>query len=57
MGDPSRARAYLLDLPSCQEPGCIKPAVVELRNSVNASLGRYCRPHGNAKLARFKAGG
>lgn len=48
--------AYLVDLThTCDQPGCGKPATVELRNRANAPLGRYCRRDGNRQLIRAKA--
>ena len=43
-----RMRAYLARLPRCE--ACGKPATVELRNPVNAPLGRYCDRHGKKAL-------
>jgi hypothetical protein len=43
--------AYLKEMGfRCDAAGCPKRAVVELCNRRNASLGHYCRSHGNGRL-------
>lgn len=41
--------AHLRDLPMCDK-GCGKRAVVEIFNRVNASMGKFCAPHGKECL-------
>lgn len=44
---------YLKDCrPVCQAPGCVKWAVVEVFNSKNAALGRYCKQDGHRVLIK-----
>lgn len=39
----------------CSQPGCDKDSIGTLMNSVNASMGLYCRIHGEARLKKAKA--
>lgn len=43
--------AYLVDLKiTCDAPYCSSRAVVELRDWINETRGRYCRAHGKKAL-------
>jgi hypothetical protein len=48
-------RGYLQSLPDCQR--CHRPATVELRNSQNAPMARYCGSCGKKALKQFKETG
>ena len=41
---------------TCDESGCPTTARVELRNTHNAHLGRFCRAHGARRLKEVLAG-
>ncbi len=41
---------------TCDEPGCVATARVELRNTYNAALGRFCRRHGQRHLREVRQG-
>jgi hypothetical protein len=48
--------AYLVEITyTCREYGCGRAATVELHNTYNATLGRYCLRHGKKREAELTA--
>lgn len=47
--------AYVRELDTkCCEPGCSRPATVEVFNARNAAIGKFCRRHGQLNLHRLQ---
>jgi hypothetical protein len=51
--DPSEAAVAAARQPKC--PDCGAKATVEIRDRFNATKGRYCRRHGEERVAEHNA--
>ena len=38
----------------CEYPACTKLASVQVYNTYNAPMGKYCKKHGSQELERFQ---